>query len=74
MTITPSEWSLLRALAWHRVMLVRRSGSRARDARHLQHRRFISVSRHDEHRASIRITAAGRAMAAKIEEELKNAD
>jgi DNA-binding MarR family transcriptional regulator len=70
-SVTPSEWALLRALAWHSVMLVQRGGVRARSASLLRERNLISVSDHSARCCKIRITDAGRAMAAKIEKELK---
>lgn len=70
MSVTLSEWHLLRALAWHRVMMVRRGGDAARQALMLKRRNLISTIRHDEGLAIIRITDAGVMEAAKIEKEL----
>lgn len=72
MSVTPSEWALLRALAWHRVMLVR---DFTNAASMLRLRNLLSM----DHAAPvpgktvIRITDAGRAEAAKIEKELNDA-
>ena len=73
MSVTPSEWPLLRILAFHRVMIVARGGQRAREASLLRGRRLLSVERMGDDKAIIRITDAGRAEAAKIEEELNDA-
>ena len=71
MSVTASEWALLRALACHKVMLVQRCGGRAKAAALLKQRLFISTSRHDENHATIRITDAGWLAARDIEKELK---
>jgi len=72
MSITPSEWALLRAVAWHRVMLVARGSRRAREAALLKGRRLISTERVGDDKALIRITDAGMMEAAKTEEELNH--
>lgn len=73
MSVTPSEWSLLRILAFHRVMIVARRGQRAREAALLRDRRLLSAEHMSDDKAIIRITDAGRVEAAKIEEELNDA-
>ncbi|TXH12716.1 MAG: hypothetical protein E6R03_12370 [Hyphomicrobiaceae bacterium] len=75
MSVTPSEWSLLRALAWHSVMCVKRGGAAAARAKLLLERGFLRVG-HEPVMGLyvIRITDAGRAEAAKIEKELNNDD
>mgnify|MGYP007097757716 FL=1 len=54
-------------------MIVARGGQRAREASLLRGRRLLSVERMGDDKAIIRITDAGRAEAAKIEEELNDA-
>lgn len=71
MSVTPSEWALLRALAWHRVMPVRDFSA---VARMLRDRRYLSMDGRTplKGRTVIRITDAGSALAAQIEKELNN--
>ena len=74
MIVTPSEWSLLRALACHRVMCVRRGGEAAGRAKLLLERGFLRVNHGPVMGLYvIRITDAVWLAALDMEKELKDA-